>query len=76
MTTPEQKLPEYEWVTAREMPSVADNQTPGRYIAPLFRQWTREGWEIVSVMTLPPKSACDMCVAVGVLRRAALPPEA
>lgn len=58
-----------KWVTVRENVNVTANQHPGPYIKPLFERWTNEGWEIVSVMTLPPDPhGIDMCVAVGVLR--------
>ena len=60
----------YEYITAMERPSITDNQHPN-YPSPLFRQWTAEGWEVVSVTVLPPTSEIGMCKAVGVLRRPA-----
>lgn len=57
-----------KWVTARETVSIVDNQHPNAYVSPLFQMWIDKGWEIVSVMTLPPTSTIHMCVAVGVLR--------
>jgi hypothetical protein len=61
--------PQYEWVTAQQHVSCVDNQHPGRYRTELFERWVKEGWEIQSVMTLPPTSSLDMCIAVGLLKR-------
>ncbi len=59
----------YEWVTARQTVLIVDNQHPG-YPVILFGAWMRDGWEVVSVTPLPPTSGVDMCIAIGVLRRA------
>jgi hypothetical protein len=65
------KKTRYDWITAMERPSIVDNQTPGPYVRPLFDWFVKEGWEIVSVTVLPEArvSSCDMCTAIGVLRK-------
>jgi len=58
----------YEFATVRQEVSIVDNQHPAN-TDPLFMAWARDGWEVDSVLALPPTSSTAMCVAVGVIRR-------
>jgi len=61
---------EWDWLTAEERPSCIDNQSP-RWPKPLFKEWTNEGWEIVSITVFERTSNLYMCRAVAVLRKPA-----
>jgi hypothetical protein len=59
---------QYEFATVRQVVSIVDNQHPAN-TEPLFRLWVTSGWEVVSVLAIPPTSNMCMCVAIGVIRR-------
>lgn len=65
----------YEYITVAAHPEITANQHPN-YYSPMFTMWQADDWEIVSVTVLPPVSSCDMCRAIGVLRRSAEHPRA
>lgn len=65
---PQWTKPRLEWVTATAEQSIS-NQNGGDYYEALFRNWTREGWEIVSVTPIPNANSWAGFRLVGVLRR-------
>jgi len=56
------------WITVRESVPASANMNPN-FPSTLFGSWLLKGWQVQSVSVLPPTSADQMCVAVGVLRK-------
>ena len=65
-----QRTEAYRWTMAREFMAVTDSQHPN-YPRELFKQWTAEGWEVVSVtpQVNAPHGEVHYAWAIGVLRK-------